>query len=256
MGHIFVSYARRDTEFVQRMNEKLREADFEIWTDSALAPGTDWRLEIDEAIRNAFALIVVVTPESKTSEYVTYEWAFALGIGIRVIPLAVKPTRLHPRLEFLQHVDFINFEGEDFPWERLIDGLQRLRDESGTIPTRLTQLPELGTTRMDAPGMWLQVLRGPQPEQMWNLNQNVVTIGREITNDIVINDQQVSRRHARFIRKAQGNFVSFTLEDLRSSNGTFINDTKLEAPTPLNDGDIIQLGETISLLYKVVMNNG
>ncbi len=255
MGHVFVSYARRDTEFVERMREKLRASAFEIWTDSALAPGADWRLEIDEAIRSAFALIVVITPESKTSEYVTYEWAFALGIGIRVIPLVLKPTRLHPRLEFLQHVDFINFNSDDFPWERLIEGLQRVTEDRATAPTRGVTT-ELGTTRMNAPGMWLQVQRGPQPGQMWNLNQHMVTIGRDITNDIMINDQQVSRRHARFIRKAQGHFVSFTLEDLKSSNGTFINDTRLEEPTLLNDGDIIQLGETIALLYKVVMNSG
>ncbi|MBZ0296410.1 MAG: toll/interleukin-1 receptor domain-containing protein, partial [Anaerolineae bacterium] len=115
MGHIFVSYARRDTGFVENMREELLKHDFEAWTDSVLSPGSDWRQEIDEAIRGAFALVVVVTPESKTSEYVTYEWAFALGIGIRVVPLILKPTQLHPRLEFLQHVDFVNYEGDEYP---------------------------------------------------------------------------------------------------------------------------------------------
>lgn len=254
MGHVFISYARRDLEFVEEMRAQLRDAKLEVWTDRVLSPGSDWRLEIDDAIRNAFALIVVITPESKSSEYVTYEWAFGLGIGIRVIPLILKPTRLHPRLEFLQHIDFANFEPGQYAWELLIEGLQRIQDEGGTMPTRTAPLPELGTTRMNAPGMWLHVQRGPQPGQMWNLNQSMVTIGREITNDIVINDQQISRRHARFTRKVQGNFISFTIEDLKSSNGTFVNNTALDSPRLLHDGDVIQLGESISLLYKVVMN--
>jgi hypothetical protein len=256
MGHLFVSYARKDHDFVESLREYLRETEFQVWTDSALSPGSDWRQEIDEAIRQAFAVIVVITPESKTSEYVTYEWAFALGIGKRVIPLILKPTRLHPRLEFLQHIDFIPDDHGEYPWERLVEGLQRLRDEPavglGAATTR--PLTELGTTRMNAPGMWLHVQRGPQPGQMWNLNQNLVTVGREITNDIVINDQQVSRRHARFIRRTQGHFVTFTIEDLQSSNGTFVNNTRLEAPRLLADGDLIQLGESVALLYKVVLS--
>ncbi len=253
MGHVFISYARKDSGFVEAMRAELRNANLDVWTDSVLAPGSDWRLEIDDAIRNASALIVIITPESKSSEYVTYEWAFGLGIGIRVIPLILKATRLHPRLEFLQHIDFANSDESNYPWGRLVDGLKRLQDEGGTVPTRTAPLPELGTTRMNAPGMWLHVQRGPQPGQMWNLNQTMVTIGREITNDIVINDQQVSRRHARFSRKVHGNSISFTIEDLKSSNGTFVNNTPLDEVRLLNDGDVIQLGESISLVYKVVM---
>ena len=49
--------------------------------DHILRPGSDWRQEIDRAIRDSFVLIVVVSPDSKASEYVTYEWAFALGLG-------------------------------------------------------------------------------------------------------------------------------------------------------------------------------
>lgn len=257
MGHIFISYARRDTAFVERMYAELRKHDLEAWTDNVLSPGSDWRQEIDEAIRTAFALVVIVTPESKTSEYVTYEWAFALGIGIRVVPLILKPTQLHPRLEFFQHVDFVHYEGDDYPWQRLLDGLQRIREETrrGAVPARYN-LAELGTTSMDAPGMWLQVERGPQPGQMWNLNRTVVTVGREITNDIVINDQQVSRRHLRFVRNAQGHFVTFTIEDLESSNGTYVNEQRLNAPRVLDDGDLIRLGDSISLVYKVIMGTG
>ena len=255
MGHVFISYARKDAKLVDELRHQLKEAGFEVWTDSVLRPGNDWRHEIDEAIRNAFALLVIITPAAKSSEYVTYEWAFALGLGIKVIPVIVKATPLHPRLEFLQHVDFIPRRGEDYPWDRLLDGLNHIKTTTGTatvpsVPSPI--LPELRTARMNSPGAWVIVKRGPQPDQLWNLNKEVVSLGREITNDIVINDQQVSRRHARFIRKAVGPFASFAIEDLSSSNGTFINEERLTGMQVLDDGDVIEFGETVMLLYKLI----
>jgi hypothetical protein len=255
MGHVFVSYARKDSQFVEMLHQKLKEANFDVWTDSVVRPGNDWRQDIDEAIRNAFAVLVIVTPAAKTSEYVTYEWAYALGLGIKVIPIILKSTPLHPRLEFLQHIEFTAKRGDDYPWDRLVEGLLHVKQDtrSPTLPARTAPfLPDFGTARMNAPGVWVIVQRGPQPEQMWNLNKDVVSIGREITNDIVINDQQVSRRHARFIRKTQGAFPTFDIEDLQSSNGTFINNSKLTGSIGLKHGDMIQLGDTVVLAYTII----
>lgn len=94
----------------------------------------------------------------------------------------------------------------------------------------------------------LIVRRGPQPNQTYDLNKDIVTVGRDITNDIVINDPEVSRHHLRFTRGAGG----FTLEDLASTNGTFINGQRLSGAKPLNNGDMINLGETVTLGYEAV----
>src|SRR3954452_14907198 len=48
----------------------------------------------------------------------------------------------------------------------------------------------------------LIVRRGPQPNQVYDLNKDIITIGRDITNDITINDPEVSRHHLRFTRGA------------------------------------------------------
>lgn len=92
----------------------------------------------------------------------------------------------------------------------------------------------------------LVVRRGPQPNQVYELNKDVVTLGRDITNDIVINDPEVSRHHLRFTRGADG----YTIEDLGSTNGTFINGQRVSAPRPLNNGDMLGLGETVTLGYE------
>jgi len=65
----------------------------------------------------------------------------------------------------------------------------------------------------------LIVRRGPQPNQIYELNKDIITLGRDITNDIVINDPEVSRHHCRLTRGGGG----YTLEDLGSTNGTFVN---------------------------------
>ncbi|MDX1991691.1 MAG: FHA domain-containing protein [bacterium] len=98
----------------------------------------------------------------------------------------------------------------------------------------------------------LIVRRGPQPNQTYDLNKDIVTLGRDITNDIVINDPEVSRHHLRLTRGADG----YNIEDLGSTNGTFINGQRHQGVRPLNRGDMIGLGETVTLGYEVIRPMG
>jgi pSer/pThr/pTyr-binding forkhead associated (FHA) protein len=92
----------------------------------------------------------------------------------------------------------------------------------------------------------LVVRRGPQPNQTYDITKDVTTLGRDITNDIVINDPEVSRHHLRIARTADG----CSLEDLGSTNGTFVNGQRISGSRPLNNGDMIGLGETVTLGYE------
>jgi hypothetical protein len=94
----------------------------------------------------------------------------------------------------------------------------------------------------------LVVRRGPQPNQQYELTRDKVTIGRDITNDVVVSDPEVSRHHARLVRTATG----YAIEDLRSTNGTFVNQQRIATPHPLQNNDLIGLGETVVLAFEAM----
>ena len=68
-----------------------------------------------------------------------------------------------------------------------------------------------------------------------------VVIGRDNTADLVIDDSQASRRHARIEPTGHGAIV----EDMRSTNGTFINDNELHGRAELGPDDELLIGVTV-----------
>lgn len=79
------------------------------------------------------------------------------------------------------------------------------------------------------------------------LEKTELILGRDMSNDLVVNDPEVSRRHARLVLEG----TNYRLEDLGSTNGTFIRGQRLAAPVMLKPGEIITLGEKVVLRYEV-----
>ncbi len=94
----------------------------------------------------------------------------------------------------------------------------------------------------------LIVRRGPQPNQVFELTADSIMLGRDIINDITIGDPEVSRQHCKFEKLPEG---GYTIEDLGSTNGSFINGTKLSGKHNLQNGDKIGFGETVHVDYAV-----
>lgn len=138
MPKVFISYSRRDADFAEVLRLRLREAGFDSWIDlEGLLAGKEWCQEIDQAIRDSTALILILTPVSRASDYVAYEWAFALGAGVEVIPLLLTATDLPPRLAALQHLDFR--EHASRPWPNLLSALQAAEDTRPLHSIRLSR---------------------------------------------------------------------------------------------------------------------
>jgi hypothetical protein len=90
---------------------------------------------------------------------------------------------------------------------------------------------------------------GPNPGKAFPLSKSEVIVGRDATCDIVINDAEISRRHAKL--SLQGD--SYVLEDLGSTNGTFVDGQRLMGPHPLQPGDLVLFGENVSMSYEAVL---
>ena len=91
----------------------------------------------------------------------------------------------------------------------------------------------------------LVVERGPVPNTQIPLTGEQLTIGRSAGNDLVLADPEVSRRHVRVLRRADG----YAVEDAGSTNGTFVNSQRISHLTLLQDGDTIDLGDTVRLRF-------
>jgi hypothetical protein len=89
---------------------------------------------------------------------------------------------------------------------------------------------------------------GPTPGVTFPLEGDQLIIGRDSSNSVAINDAEISRKHSRL--SFQGG--KYVLEDLGSTNGTFVNGQRLAGPVVLKPGDVISLGEQIVLMYDAI----
>ena len=80
-----------------------------------------------------------------------------------------------------------------------------------------------------------------------NLAKGEAALGRDPSADLSITGAGVSRRHARVFERNDQLYV----EDLNSSNGTFVNGQRINAATPVNDGDTIGLGQSVKINVRV-----
>lgn len=94
----------------------------------------------------------------------------------------------------------------------------------------------------------LVIQNGSDAGKTFLVDQDEMSIGRERSNQVVINDVEVSRKHAVLTIK-EGKCI---LQDHGSTNGTFVNGLRLISPMVLHGGEVIALGENTTLLFEVL----
>jgi len=102
-----------------------------------------------------------------------------------------------------------------------------------------------------APPSVFVIRSGVMEGQSFFLDRPLLTIGRGSESDVVVRDSSISRRHAQFIRQADGDYVL----DLASRNGTKVNNEPLRAPHLLQHGDVISMGN-VCLEYTSALEAG
>lgn len=114
-------------------------------------------------------------------------------------------------------------------------------DNSSTQVMSATMYQQAPPRAKSSAMLFLQTPQGPHPIP---LESTVLTLGRGLSNDIILEDTRVSRHHAQLRYKSR----RFWLTDLGSTNGTYINGERI-LEEALRDGDVVSLGG-LELIYR------
>jgi tetratricopeptide (TPR) repeat protein len=113
---VFISYSRKDKEFVRRLHEALSQRDREAWVDwEDIQPTEEWMQAIYGAIEGADTFIFVLTPDSLASITCGREIAHAAAHNKRIVPIVAREVNADTVPEALGKLNWIFCrDGEDF----------------------------------------------------------------------------------------------------------------------------------------------
>ena len=102
---------------------------------------------------------------------------------------------------------------------------------------------------------WLIILEGPRAGRLFRLNTEGTSIGRDPQNDIILDDEAVSRQHAKVrAEENEEGELQFFIYDLATANGTFVNGEQI-VKQALSDGDVVEMGKT-KLVFRRIQDAG
>ena len=124
---IFISYSRRDQEFVTRLAADLDTQVAGVWFDqSTIQVGQNWHAEIMDGIRECRAFILVLSPDAAESRYVREEVNKALELGKAIVPVLYRPGKWTGEFESLvKDVQTLDLRSGSYRenFQKLVDGL-------------------------------------------------------------------------------------------------------------------------------------
>ncbi len=104
---IFISYSRKDIDFVRKLAGDLEKAGYDVWWDlTDLRGGDDWPRVIPAAIESSQFVIIVLSPNSAVSDWVEKEYTHALSLRKKIIPLMLARSSVPFALNTINFVDF------------------------------------------------------------------------------------------------------------------------------------------------------
>ena len=123
MPQVFISYSRKDLDFVIRLTADLTKAKFNVWYDlSGIRGGARWQREIKIALEDSQFVIVVLSPDSVASDWVEKECLYASQLKRKIVPLMYR--RCDVPLGVV-NVNYIDVQGENYErnYKEILKGL-------------------------------------------------------------------------------------------------------------------------------------
>ena len=127
MTRVFISYSRRNLEFVRRLATDLDQRISGVWFDiSDIQAGEVWRQRLLDGIQGCKVFVLVISPESLASKAVMWELNEARKAGKRVIPVIYKTTKMSPEIgNYINSIQYVDLRAGSYAdnFEVLVDGL-------------------------------------------------------------------------------------------------------------------------------------
>lgn len=215
------------------------------------------------------AVIILVLVLSKMREKTVWWWLIPMiASTCLVIPDLVKKSEAIPSLVILSFIGSIatlvlfflylilrkQGESQNYGYNPDLETIPAAEDNiEPTVSEGFEEEVEEEKTRivkhLTPTFGWFVGMNGKIKGKRFDLNDKVTSIGRGAKNDVVVDDESVSKEHAKvkYIKSKD----LYKLYDLVSTNGTFLNGNQVEVPVEMHDGDEVELGEAI-LIFKQI----
>lgn len=251
MARVFISYSTKDLEFVRNCLQPLMaELGAAAWCSASdIRLAADWERQIRIALAQADWFVVVLSPDALRSEWVQAEthWALEHKRG-RVVPVMARgctPEDLHLKLGTLQYIDFR--QDLDLAKQQLTALIGGSADNAATVIVSAPKAEAEPGATVVVPRATTSVLLAIEPSTGQPFERRVAirhaaTIGRLDDADLKLQDECVSRRHAKLSVGNAGGNPALTIVDLDSANGTYVNGQRLLAARAIAVGDSIEIG--------------
>jgi iron(II)-dependent oxidoreductase len=139
MARIFISYSRQDERFARQLAGSLSQMGADIWIDVEDIPaGMKWSSAIQQGLDAAELMIVILSPDSMASRNVEDEWQYALDQHKPIVPVLLRPAKIHFQLNRIQYIDFT-----DQPYEAALRQLYVEMTRKGLTLNPNMPAPEL-----------------------------------------------------------------------------------------------------------------
>jgi formylglycine-generating enzyme required for sulfatase activity len=144
MSHVFISYSRHDSEYVEKLVEKLHTEGFTVWFDKQTDYGEEWWRTIVRAIRDCGTVIVVMSPASGESRWVEREIIYADNQKKRIFPLLLEgDLDSSETWALFGHTNYVDARDSSLPPARFYDVLAKYTVRTPNAGQVIASTPQL-----------------------------------------------------------------------------------------------------------------
>ncbi len=127
---VFLSYAERDDKPAQALRNALEKGGIEVWDPATrLAPGDNWALELGKALKEAEAIVILLSPAALASDHVKREIDYALAeprFKGRLVPVVIRPVKEIPWI--LETLEVLRIDADpERGSRRVLEALKRIQ---------------------------------------------------------------------------------------------------------------------------------